>query len=243
MKRLSITRGLALRGKGRPGNSQRKYWFAGALLLAVFALASPFVAVRSQSGGFSVENDVDRGGSDYKDYEVSGGHEVCRDACASDARCVAYTYTRPWQGYSAKCWLKDRVPSPVPYRSCCISGVKGGGGAVGGNVREVNWNNYPSDQDFHLYGKVGVRVTVRCPPLPAGMGVERVIGTDIYTEDSRFCVAAVHSGLISTQSGGVVTIETLNPERYYTGSQRYGITTLSYDNSGVGYKASFRYIR
>lgn len=230
------------------GNSQvasrKKYLLAGAILLSLLALTWPFVVVESQSGGFSVEYDVDRGGSDYKNYEVSGGHELCRDACANDANCRAYTYTRPWQGYSAKCWLKDRVPEPVPGRSCCISGVKGGGGnTVGGNVPEVTWNNYPSDQDFRLYGKVGPRVTVRCPALPAGTGVERVIGTDIYTDDSRFCVAAVHSRLISFSSGGVVTIEMLAPERYYTGSERYGVTTLNYNNEAGGYKTSFRFIK
>jgi len=221
--------------------SRTKYLLAGAILLLALGVTWPLVVVDSQSGGFSVENDVDRGGSDYKNYEVSGGHEVCRDACAADANCRAYTYVRPWQGYSAKCWLKDSVPNPVPYRSCCISGVKGAGG--GGNAVDVNWNSYPSDQEFRLYGKVGPRVTVRCPALPAGTGVERVIGTDVYTDDSRFCVAAVHSRLISFSSGGVVTIEMLNPERYYSGSTRYDVTTLSYNNEAGGYKTSFRFIR
>lgn len=91
----------------------------GTILLTIMA-ASTAVA---QS--FSVEYDVDRGGSDYKNFGVNGGHEVCRDACAGDANCKAYTYTKPYEGYAAHCWLKSSVSTPVPYRSCCISGVKG----------------------------------------------------------------------------------------------------------------------
>ena len=128
MKRLSIARMWPMRGENFHAASLAKYLAGGAILFSLFALSWPFVAVNSQSGGFSVEYDTDRRYGDYKNYDVSGGHEVCRDACANDAKCKAYRYTKPWQGYSAHCWLKDSVPAPESGLTCCISGVKGGGG-------------------------------------------------------------------------------------------------------------------
>lgn len=101
------------------------------------ALVIEFAAfgVEGQSN-FSVEYDVDRGGSDYRSFDlVRPSHELCRDACAGDANCKAYTYTKPYQNAPARCFLKNAVPNPVPYRSCCISGVKntafGGSGGMG----------------------------------------------------------------------------------------------------------------
>jgi hypothetical protein len=128
MKPHGLTRTSPTAAENCHAAARMKYLIAGAILFSLLALSGSLVAVKSQSGGFTVEYDTDRGGSDYKNYEVSGGHEVCRDACANDPKCAAYTYVKPWQGYSAKCWLKNSVPAPVPGRDCCISGVKNGGG-------------------------------------------------------------------------------------------------------------------
>jgi hypothetical protein len=55
-----------------------------------------------------------------------------------------------------------------------------------------------------------------------------VWGTDIYTDDSRVCSAAVHSGLISLASGGTVTIEMRPGQDSYAGTTRYGVTSSGY---------------
>jgi uncharacterized caspase-like protein len=81
---------------------------------------------RGVSGSnLSVEYDTDRPGSDYSQFELpQPRYELCRDACASDANCKAYTYVKPSvQGPNATCWLKSSVPAGGPS-SCCISGVK-----------------------------------------------------------------------------------------------------------------------
>jgi hypothetical protein len=76
-------------------------------------------------GNFSVEYDTDRRGGDYTNYDLPGSRfESCRDACANDSRCRAYTYVKPWQGTSAHCWLKSSVPEPASGLTCCISGVR-----------------------------------------------------------------------------------------------------------------------
>ena len=55
-----------------------------------------------------------------------------------------------------------------------------------------------------LNGKEGETMTLLCSPNGTP---HTVWGSDIYTSDSSICTAAVHSGLITLQQGGTVTIE------------------------------------
>jgi hypothetical protein len=76
-----------------------------------------------------------------------------------------------------------------------------------------------------LNGKDGETLTLTCSP---GGAAHSVWGSDIYTSDSSICTAAVHSGLITYQQGGTVTIE-LRPGRdIYGCSERNGVTTSNY---------------
>lgn len=54
-----------------------------------------------------------------------------------------------------------------------------------------------------------------------------VWGTDIYTDDSRICRAAVHAGVIRSR-GGVVTLDMRRGQSSYDGSNRNGIRTSNY---------------
>jgi len=77
-----------------------------------------------QPGSVNLEPGTDRQGLDYKNFEIDGGPELCRDACAGDAKCQAYTWVRPRvQKPKAVCWLKDGVPPPT-NNADCVSGVK-----------------------------------------------------------------------------------------------------------------------
>jgi hypothetical protein len=72
-----------------------------------------------------LEPDTNRPGLDYHDFDLAQDKpELCRDACAQDANCKAFTYIKPGiQGSSARCWLKDSVPR-AEHAPCCVSGVK-----------------------------------------------------------------------------------------------------------------------
>lgn len=97
-----------------------------AVVISVTTLSGISASIDTQTP-FSVDYDTDRTYGDYKHFDLAeANHKVCQDACAADAKCKAYTYTKPWQEYSAHCWLKDSVPAPVKGRDCCTSGVKGG---------------------------------------------------------------------------------------------------------------------
>ena len=85
----------------------------------------------------------------------------------------------------------------------------------------INWGTNVTA----LRGKNGTRVTYTCP----GNGsFGRVWGTDVYTDDSSICTAAVHAGRINVQTGGTVTIEIRAGQAQYAGTTRNGVTTTGY---------------
>jgi hypothetical protein len=76
-----------------------------------------------------------------------------------------------------------------------------------------------------LNGKDGETFTLQCSP---GGAARSVWGSDIYTADSSICTAGVHSGLISYEQGGTVTIELRPGRTIYGCSERNGVTTSPY---------------
>lgn len=76
-----------------------------------------------------------------------------------------------------------------------------------------------------LNGADGQTLTLRCSP---GGTAHSVWGSDIYTADSSICTAGVHSGLITYERGGTVTIELRSGRPIYGCSERNGVTTSSY---------------
>ena len=105
--------------------------FVGVVLLAGLTwLAAGAVPAAAQ------EFQSNRRGSDYKNFWLPRpDYRLCRNACAREGRCRAWTYVRPGkQGRQAKCWLKHGVPRRTAD-NCCISGVKGG---IGGPPPRVH---------------------------------------------------------------------------------------------------------
>lgn len=71
------------------------------------------------------EHGTDRPGADYRAFDPPKADPAqCRNACAKDPRCKAWTYMKPGvRGSGPHCWLKSRVPALRPD-PCCTSGVK-----------------------------------------------------------------------------------------------------------------------
>ena len=123
--------------------------FAGTLAVAHLSSNSE-AAAPFQAANITFENDTNRPGSDYRDFDVQGDPNACRNACWNDSACQAYTYVKPGvQGQYAHCWLKNAVPNPGA-NNCCVSGYKTGGGSDTSGL-EVNVNRRGGDfQDFEL---------------------------------------------------------------------------------------------
>ena len=73
-----------------------------------------------------------------------------------------------------------------------------------------------------LRGQNGQRFTFLCP---ADGETDRAWGTDVYTDDSSVCTAALHAGTIKLADGGMVTIEIRAGQASYSGSTSNGVTT------------------
>jgi hypothetical protein len=107
-----------------------------AFLCLTTLLLAP--AVAAAQGGVSLENNINRGGSDYRNYETGADPGQCRTDCANDPTCRAFTWVRPGiQGSKAQCWLKSAAPGASPD-PCCVSGIKAGGASVGGLEVDVD---------------------------------------------------------------------------------------------------------
>lgn len=99
-------------------------------------------------------------------------------------------------------------------------------------AQEINWNTNASN----LRGRLNQNFAFNCPPNGY---IDDVWGTNIYTDDSSICSAAVHSGLITTQKGGRVTIRIRPGADFYNGTTRNGVRSLRYNS----YPGSFIFLR
>lgn len=95
-----------------------------------------------------------------------------------------------------------------------------------------NW----STQANSYRGRNGERITFSFPA--GGTLSPRVWGTDLYTDDSAIASAAVHAGIITTATGGLVTIEIRPGASSYRGSSRNGVTSRDYG----AYYGSFAFV-
>lgn len=76
-----------------------------------------------------------------------------------------------------------------------------------------------------LRGREGVVVCNNCSVAQTLQGA--VWGTDVYTDDSSICLAAVHAGAIG-RAGGRVRVLATRGRQSYPGSTRNGVTSQAY---------------
>jgi len=98
-------------------------------------------------------------------------------------------------------------------------------------AQQINW----STDATALRGRNGQRYTFSCL---AGSISGRVWGTDVYTDDSSICTAAVHAGVIGV-AGGTVTVEIRPGQASYQTSTRNGVRSNGYG----GWSGSFVFVR
>lgn len=104
--------------------------------------------------------------------------------------------------------------------TACGDGSNGGGVPSGTG----SWEDTASENRSY----VNSRFAYICPKEPDTVGP--VWGTDVYTDDSSVCAAAVHAGKITFADGGNVIIEIRAGQHTYTGSTRNGVTSQDYSD-------------
>ena len=114
----------------------------------------------------------------------------------------------------------------LPYRSFPGSFI------VEAAPQEISWSQSVTE----YRGKNGQRIMLACP---ANGSTRTIYGSDIYTDDSPVCPAAVHAGLITFENGGSVTIEIRPGANSYTSTTRNGVTSTAYG----AWRGSFVFVR
>jgi hypothetical protein len=81
----------------------------------------------------------------------------------------------------------------------------------------------------------GTGAVLQCYCGPSQTAGGSVWGTDVYTDDSYVCRAAVHAGAIGL-AGGVVRIRILGGQSSYPGTSRNGVDSSGYGSWGGSYR-------
>jgi len=90
----------------------------------------------------------------------------------------------------------------------------------GGGAPDIWFVNAVDHRD-----QVGKQFTYSCTSNGAP---DSIWGTDVYTDDSSVCTAAVHAGRITMERGGQVTIQMSPGLESYTASTRHGVASMEY---------------
>lgn len=98
--------------------------------------------------------------------------------------------------------------------------------------REAQW----TDTAVAHRGEIDAEITFRCPP---GGTAHTVWGTDVYTDDSSVCTAAVHAGRLTMAGGGTVRIQIGPGKEAFAGSTRHGVASSDYGP----WEGSFSFVR
>jgi molecular chaperone DnaK len=126
------------------------------------------------------------------------------------------------------------TPLASAQSSTSTGAAPSGDGAVVAAPSSSNTWNAGVATEFR--GRNGQRVRFECPA--GGTPGAGVWGTDVYTDDSSVCTAAVHAGLITFESGGPVTIEMRPDAGAYQGSSRNGVESSDFGS----YYGSFVFV-
>ena len=109
--------------------------------------------------------------------------------------------------------------------------------AGGGRLPEIGWSSRLSSMGIDKAKNVGKTYDFYCQAASEDLIHAPIWGTNIYTVNSGICSTAVHSGMIS-ESGGVVSIEILEGQEFYTGSKKNDIESEDH----IGTKLSYTFI-
>ena len=100
---------------------------------------------------------------------------------------------------------------------------------VPGNITWATvWNGIPEDFTDPI--------VVNCPP--EGNASKTIWGTDVYTRDSTICVAAAHTGSITPEKGGLITVRRAPAPKEYTATERFRITSQRWGSSADAFSVT-----
>ncbi len=127
---------------------------------------------------------------------------------------------------------KSRSGSSFERNAAAILGSLGLGN-LGQTTNQLTGEDIGECRAASKWRGTGKTLSCSCPANTENTG--SVWGTDIYTDDSYICKAALHAGRIG-RSGGQVSIQMLPGQSSYAGTRRNGVTTMSYRSYAGSYR-------
>ena len=101
-------------------------------------------------------------------------------------------------------------------------------------VPEIGWDSKVSSLGIDKPKNIGKTYDFYCQAAEEDLIHAPLWGTNVYTANSGICSSAVHSGIISTE-GGTVTIELLEGQEFYTGSNKNEIKSKDRQGTSLSY--------
>ncbi|MEB3212810.1 MAG: LCCL domain-containing protein, partial [Leptolyngbyaceae bacterium] len=89
------------------------------------------------------------------------------------------------------------------------------------NIQTISWAFTAN----RFRDRVGDDITLFCP---AEGVANRVWGSDVYSDQSSICTAAVHAGLLTFEVGGAIAIRILPGQESYAGTTQNDLTSSSF---------------
>ncbi len=173
------------------------------------------------------------------------GTDIYTHDCSIMAAAIHAGIIRPETGGIVTIEIK---PGQMSYKGSTRNGISSNDyGQWDGSfvfVKNTLYSSLPKDiiyatwnSQANVYrGKTGQQFTFYLPPTNTIIGT--VWGTNVYTDDSYICAAAVHAGLITKEKGGIVTIEMKKGMSAYKSTMQNGILSQSYGE----WQSSFTFV-
>lgn len=100
---------------------------------------------------------------------------------------------------------------------------------------EIGYSSRLSSMGLNEFDNIGKSYSFYCQPALDDLIHAPVWGTSIYTVNSGICSTAVHSGLITKEEGGNVTIELLEGQEFYTGSHKNDVISKDHRTTDMSF--------
>ena len=101
-------------------------------------------------------------------------------------------------------------------------------------IPELGWSSRVSSLGLDKPKNIGKTYEFYCQPADEDLIHAPLWGTNLYTANSGICSAAVHAGMISTE-GGIITIELLEGQEFYTGSNKNEVESKDRAGTSLSY--------
>jgi hypothetical protein len=119
--------------------------------------------------------------------------------------------------------------STAPVSSAATPASRPASVAAGGTVANQLASAVTLQCEQRAHDVAGNEATSWYMKCPAGcVNNGAVWGTDLYTDDSQICVAAIHAQAIAADQGGTVLVTWAPGQESFAGSERNGVSTNDY---------------